>query len=75
MVWFYLTKRVGGRVIFLRSRIGDSLARAKTVRVVSVITETMSISISKLDAGKSKILCSHHKDGVPTVQLMILSLV
>ena len=31
VVWFYLSKRVGGRVNVLRSCIRDSLARSKTV--------------------------------------------
>ena len=75
MAWFYLTKRVGGRVRFIWSRIGDSLARAKMVWVVYVILETTSRSISKLDAGKSKRLCFHQKYSVTTVQLIILSLV
>ena len=60
---------------FLRSYIGDSLARAKTVWVVSVFPEIASRSISNIDTWKSKKMCSHQKDGVPTVQLMILTLV
>ena len=75
VVWFDLTKRVGGRVRFLRSRIINSLARAKMVWVVSVLPETMRILSSNMYAGKPKIPCYRLKDVVPGVQLMILSLV
>ena len=62
--------------LFLLSRIGDRLSRAKTISVVSMIPETMNRLTSKLYDGKHpEIFCSHQKDGVPTVQLMIISLV
>ena len=48
----------------------------KTILILSVIPEKMSRSTSNIDAGENlKILCSYQKDGVLTVQLMILSLI
>ena len=69
VVWFYLTKRGGGRVKYLQRRIRDRLERANMIWVVSVIkkqwTDQPQIltpeSIRKYDV-------IIRKDGAPAVQ-------
>ena len=55
---FCLTKRVGWKVIFLRSCIKGMLARAKLSELFSIIPERMRRLISHLDAGNPKSMCS-----------------